>query len=378
RPAVEREQQSLSGHSDPWIEVPLDHIVWNFEQVKKRVKVPIMAVVKANAYGHGLIEVSKTLQKAGADWLMVGKLQEAFTLREAGVACPILNFGPFDGRDGAEIISQNISQAVYTEDAALLDEAAARLKRKAAVHVDIDTGMGRTGVPTENALRLIDKIASFRNVTIEGVCTTLTEDSEFDREQLRRFLDLCSAAQNRGISLGLRHAASSSGVFYSSEFYLDMVRPGITLYGYYPSPQTREGDSLGLKPALRLAARIVFIKDLLAGETLSYHRVFKAQKDMRVATAGIGYSDGYPPQLGGKGWVAVRNKRFPVLNAVTANHAMIDLGDDREVKIGDEVRLIDYFAGSGLTADSLAEQGGISDYKILLGLSPLLPRVYSR
>jgi alanine racemase len=154
-----------------------------------------------------------------------------------------------------------------------------------------------------------------------------------------------------------------------------MVRPGITLYGYYPNARTQKEDTLSLKPALKLKARVVFVKDLAPGDSLSYLRAFKALKKMRVATVGIGYSDGYPPELGGKGFALIRDKRFPMLKAVTANHAMVDLGDDREVEIGDEVVLIDSTPGLALTADVLAEQCGLSDYRILIGLSPLLPRV---
>lgn len=363
------------GFGDPWIELNLDHLRWNFEQLRKRVGVPIMAVVKANAYGHGLVEIGRALEKAGAHSLMVGKFSEAVTLREAGIRCPILNFGPLARENCGEIVSRHISQAVYTEDVAFLQEAAAKQKKKASVHVDIDTGMARTGVSFDRALPLIETIASLPNIRIEGVCTTLTEDPEFDREQLRRFLDVCAGARARGISLGLSHAASSAAVFYSSDFYLDMIRPGITLYGYYPNAGTRRDDALSLKPVLRLSAKVTFIKDLSPGESFSYLRAYRASRPMRVATVGIGYSDGYPFLFGGKVRALIGKKSFPVLEAVTSNHLMVDLGDDREVRVGDVVRLIDPDKALGIAADALAEQSGVPDYKILIGLNPLLPRV---
>jgi alanine racemase len=372
----EEEAKRMADHQDAWIEVDLNRIAGNFSQIKKRVQVPIMAVVKANAYGHGIVEVSKALEKAGADWLMVGKLQEAVTLREAGVTSLILNFGPWGKQDCPEIIRRNISQSVYSEDAVLLEEAAAKQKTTASVQIDIDTGMSRTGVPVHRALGLIEKIALLPHLKIDGISTTLTEDPEFDREQLKQFLEIGRSARAKGISVGLRHAASSTGILSSSEFFLDMVRPGITLYGYYPNAQTQKDNVLKLKPALRLSARVIFLKDLAAGDSLSYHRVFTAQKSTRVATIGIGYGDGYPLQLAAKGTALVRNKRFPILNAVTSNHLMVELGNDREVQIGDEAILVDNNPGSGLTADILAEQGGVSDYKILIGLNPLLPRKY--
>ncbi|OGD31668.1 MAG: alanine racemase [Candidatus Aminicenantes bacterium RBG_19FT_COMBO_58_17] len=364
------------GYHDPRIAVNLAHIRWNLSQIRNHVKVPVMAVVKANAYGHGLVGTSKALEKAGADSLMVGKLQEAVALREAGIRCPILNFGPFDRRDSAEIIQRKISQSVFTEEVAYLDEAAAGLDKTASVHIDIDTGMGRTGAAPEQALRIIKKTASFPHLKIDGVCTTLTEEPDFDKEQLRRFLQVCTGARAKGISLGLRHAASSAGIFYSSEFYLDMIRPGITLYGYYPNAGTRKTDALGLKPVLKLSARVSFIKDLGAGEPFSYLRAFKAESKMRLATIGIGYSDGYPFLFSGKVQVLIRNKKFPVLGAITSNHVMVGLGDDREVRIGDEVTLIDPDRSSGLAADDLAGPSGVADYKILIGLNPLIPRTY--
>jgi alanine racemase len=366
----------VAGRMDPWIEVNLSHILWNFSQIKKWAKVPVMAVVKANAYGHGLVEVSRALEKAGVDWLMVGKLQEAIQLRQAGVRCSILNFGPFNRQDCEEIIGLNISQSVFSEDAVFLNEAASRLGKKASVHIDIDTGMSRTGILYDRALPFIEKIASLSQVKIEGLATTLTEDPEFDREQLKRFTGVCASAEKRGVRLGLRHAASSAGIFESPQFCLDMIRPGITLYGYYPNSQTQKEDLLKLRPALKLAAKVTFVKDLSPGESLSYHRLFTAPKKMRVATVGIGYSDGYPPQLGGKGWVSIRGKKYPVFPAVTANHTMIDLLNDPEIKVGDDVVLIDNQKNSSLTADVLAESSGVSDYRILIGLNPLLPRKF--
>jgi alanine racemase len=366
----------IAGRMDPRIEVNLDYIRWNFLQIKKHVKIRVMAVVKANAYGHGLVDAALALEKAGVDGLMVGKLTEGLALRKAGLQSPVLNFGPFGKEDCEAIVRNNISQSVYSEEAASLHEAASRFMNKASVHIDIDTGMSRTGIPYDKALSLIEKIATLSQIKIDGIATTLTEDSEFDREQLRRFREVCSAAEKRGISLGLKHAASSAGIFESSELYLDMIRPGITLYGYYPNAQTQKEDLLKLRPALRLMAKVIFIKDMRPGDSVSYHRVFKAKKKMRVATVGVGYSDGYLPQLGGKGFVSIRGKKFPVMAAVTSNHVMVDLNNDQEIKVGDDAILIDNQKISGLTADVLEAQSGVSDYKILIGLNPLLPRRY--
>lgn len=361
---------------DPWIDIDLRAIQWNFQQIKKRVGVKVMAVVKANAYGHGLIEVSRALEKVGVDWLMVGKLEEAIWLREAGLKCPILNFGPFDRRDAEAVIQYRFSQSIYTDEVFYLAEAAAKKNQKASIHLDLDTGMGRTGLPYQQALSLLEKIAANRHLSLEGLATTLTEEPEFDREQIRRLNEVYSKAKAKGINCGLRHAASSAGLLLSPEFYLDMVRPGITIYGYYPNDQTQKEDSLNLKPALRLKAKVIFIKDLEPGETLSYHRAFKAQQKMRVATLGIGYSDGYPVQLGGQGQAIIKGKNYPVLPLITANHLLIDLKNNSEIRIGDEAILIDTEKSSLATAAWLASASGISTYRVLIGLNPLLPRRY--
>ena len=367
---------SLHGSRDPRIEVDLAAIGWNLRRVRERAKVPLMAVVKGNAYGHGLVEVATYLEAQGAEALMAGKLDEAVRLKEGGLRRPVFNFGPFGPADAAEIVGRGICQSVSTDDARALAEAAAKAGRTAEVDIHVDTGLNRAGVPYRRALPLIEMIASLKALRIKGVSTALTEDPEFDREQLRRFLEVCDGAKRRGIALGIRHAASSAALFEGAEFFLDMIRPGITLYGYYPNARTRKEDALGLKPALKLKASVTFINDLAAGETLSYLRAYKADKPMRVATLGIGYSDGYPVALGGTGVALINGREFPVLPAVTANHTMVDLGNDASIKVGDEATLIDDRRDSGVTADALSDLCGVGDYKILIGLNPLVARQY--
>jgi len=374
--ALEGERERQVGSLDPRIEVNLDHIAWNLSQIKALVKVPIMAVVKANAYGHGLVEVSRFLERRKVPWLMVGKLEEAVILRESGVRCSILNYGPFSRDDCENIVGSNISQTVYSEEAFYLHEQAQKLTRKAGVHIEVDTGMGRIGTPLSQALPLIEKLSSLSHLEIQGISTTLTEDREFDQEQLRRFEEIYSNAAKKGIRLGLKHASSSAGILSQPSFFLDMVRPGIALYGYYPSQVTQKEDKLFLKPALRLLAKVTQVKDLFPGETLSYHRIYEVRKKMRVATLGIGYSDGYPFQVAGKGAVLIKNKNYSLIAAVTANHALVDLADNSEIKVGDEAVLIDNQKQTGLTADILEGWSGLSVYKILIGLNPLLPRQY--
>ncbi len=248
----------------------------------------------------------------------------------------------------------------------------------AGIDIHVDTGLNRAGVPAGEALPLIVRAASLRRLRIEGISTALTEDPDFDLEQLRDLRRGLRAAGDKGIDCGPRHAASSGALFGRDDFFLDMVRPGIALYGYYPNARTRLEDSLGLEPALRLEASVTFVRDVVPGESLSYLRAIRVDRPTRVATVGVGYSDGYPHLLGGKGIVLIGGRAFPVLPAVTSNHVMIDLGDDRTVCVGDEVVLIDNKRGSEAAADALAATSGGSDYKFLIGLGPQLPRAFQR
>jgi alanine racemase len=367
-----------SGSRDARVEVDLGRIGRNLARIKERARVPVMAVVKANAYGHGLVEVSRYLEGQGVRGVMVGKLDEAVRLRDAGIKGRILNFGPYGPSDCGEIIGRDICQTIISEDARYLDEAGVGGGRRAAVDLHIDTGMNRSGVPWEKALDLVVKLSALPRLVFEGVSTTLTEDAEFDREQVRRLVDIQRKAGDQDISLGLRHAASSAGIMQSPDLCLDMVRPGIMIYGYYANAADQGRDALGLEPALRLLGRVTYVKELTPGESVSYHRALVARERMRVATVGLGYSDGYPTGSAGKGSVAIRGKLFRVVAAVTSNHLMVDLDNDPDVAPGDEAVLIEGRKGSGLTADSVAERAGISDYRLLIGLNPLLPRTFGR
>lgn len=363
---------------DPWIEVNLSHLAWNIRQIKRAMKVPLMVVVKSNAYGHGLEGVARCLAGQGIRWLLAGKIEEAVDLKSMRRSCRVLNYGPFSKHDCEPIIRNGIIQAVYTDDVFHLSEAAVRFHKKATVHISIDTGLGREGFPYKHAWPLIEKISSLKGIEIQGISTTLSEDHEFDKQQLRLFLELCSIAKKKGIHLGIRHAASSDGMLSLAESRLDMVRPGISVYGYYPSSQTQKEDRLRLKPVLALKARISMIKDLTVGESLSYHRSYTAREKEKIANVHAGYADGYPDVFGGIAAALIHKNRFPVIAAVTANHLWIRIRGRGNIRPGDEVVLINNRKEEGLTADELAAQCGISVYKILFGLNPLLPRIYLR
>jgi alanine racemase len=231
------------------------------------------------------------------------------------------------------------------------------------------------GIQHREAWPFIQSVSSLKGIFIEGISTTLTEDDEFDREQLNLFLELCREAEKRGISLGLKHAASSDGVLDLPSSHLDMVRPGIALYGYYPSEKTQKEDRLGLKPVLQLKSRVVTVKTLQPGDSVTYHRKYTAQKKEKIAVIPVGYSDGYPPNVIGKASVLIRGKRYPLIAAVTANHCIALLEVNSRVSPGDEVVLLGYQGTGKITAEEIAGWAGVSAYKTLIALNPHLPRI---
>lgn len=363
---------------EPWLEVNPAHLVWNLRQIHGRVgEKTVMAVVKANAYGHGLAGVARTLAGAGVKHFLVAKLDEARALRQAGIEGVILNFGSFADAEAEEVVRLGISQNVYTEQVEALARATGRLNRRAHVHIKVDTGLGRVGVPYDRAGEFIARVAALPGLTIDGVFTTLTEEAEFDPVQLARFGEVCARAAERGLRLGLRSAASSAAILALPASYteLDLVRPGIMLYGLYPSAAAERERKLDLKPVLTLKSRVIYVKTLRPGESVSYHRVFTATAAERVATLSAGYSDGLPRALAGNGSVLIGGRRCPIL-AITSNATIVRLGDT-PAAAGDEAVYIGTQGSGAIAASEVAELAGTSVYAVVMGMSALLPRVYA-
>jgi alanine racemase len=374
-PSLPTKIHSTLPKHDSWIELNMDHMGWNLNTIRKQVKRPVMAVIKANAYGHGLIPTARYLDNSGIDSLMVCKLEEAIQLRESGVVCPILNFGPFLPECAELLIKHQVCQSAFTNDLHILDSTAEKMGKIAKIHVHIDTGMGRMGVPHHKAFPLISEIASLSNTKILGISTTLTEDEEYDRVQIKRLVSICQRAKKNGIILGRRHAASSAAIMSYPDSFLDMVRPGILVYGYYPSEKTQQQDKLALKPVLQLKCRVAAIKILRPGDSIAYHRAYIAEKREKIAVLPIGYSDGYPFNMAGRGYVLLNGERAPIIGAITANHMEVRLKLDSNVSVGDEAVLIGKQGKESISSDELARWAEVSTYKILIGLNPLLPRI---
>lgn len=365
-----------SSYDDVWIELKLENMGWNLEQIRKFVKVPIMAVVKCYAYGHGLVEVGRYLDRKKIDALMVVSLPEALKLREAGVSCPVHNFGPLH-EDAAEIlIEKNISQSIFTEKAQILNAAALKIGKRIDVHIHVDTGMARMGIPYYEALPYIKKVAGWKGLRIKGISTAMSEDDELDKEQIKRFEVLCQHAESEGISLGTKHAVSSTGIFSQRSSYLDMVRPGLLFYGYYPSRQAREKfKEITLKPVLQLKSRVAAVKNLRPGDPVSYNKSYVAKTREKIAVIPVGYSSGYPYNAQGKSFVLIDGERCPVVAYMSANHMEVLLKPDSNVSMGDEVVLLGTQGNEEITADDIAEWTGFSSYKVMIWLNPLMPRI---
>ena len=374
-PFFEQKEKDKEPTQDTWIELNLPNMAWNLKKIKQHIRVPVMAVIKANAYGHGLLEVGRFLDKSGIDALMVCKLSEAIQLRESGVKCPILNFGPLYTEDADLLAKHGISQSIFTDDVQILSQKAQKAGKKIKVHIHIDTGMGRMGIPHHKTKAYIEKVAALDGIVIKGISTTLTEDPEFDKVQMKRFLSLCQKSEKKGIRTGLKHAYSSAGIFTAGPSYLDMVRPGILLYGYYPNKKTQMEDRLSLKPVLQLKSRVAAVKILRPGDSVSYHRAYTAKTKEKMAVIPVGYSDGYPLRIVGKGWVLIKGQKYPLIGDITANHLEIKLDLDSPISVGDEAILLGSQGQEEIRANHLSEWEGISTYKILLRLNPLLPRI---
>jgi alanine racemase len=361
----------------PWVEVDLDCIAHNFRRIKAIVgERPLMPVIKANAYGHGLAAVGLFLEKIGAAGLCVGKLEEALLLRQAGVRCPILNFGPYSKKEAEYVVAHDITQSVFNDAVAHLEAAAARLGKKAMVHLKIDTGLGRVGVPHAEALDYLGNLARLSHVQIKGVFTSLSEDGSLDGIQLERFRSVHRAATGMGISLGIRHIASSAGLLAYPEAHMDMVRPGISTFGYYPSTEEFRQRKIDLKPALSLKTRVSHVRKLRPGDSVGYHQAYVASTEHLLLTGAIGYPDGFPPQLAKGGEVLIQGRRHPLVMAATANHIYIKAEIDEPIHLGEEIVLIGRQQDEQISCEDLAKLSGLSEYKLLACINPLLPRYY--
>ncbi len=361
------------------IRVDLDAISHNLQVLRAAAGVPVMGIVKANAYGHGLVRVGLHLQARGVEQLGVAFLEEGIALREAGVTVPILVMGGIFGPQAAALIAHDLEITVSSLDKLRQVEAAAEsLGRVATIHLKIDTGMERIGVHSYHAGPFIEAAVASRWCRVKGVYSHLAcadePDSPMTARQRERFLEACAHFERLGAPMPLRHLANSGGVLHFPDTCLDMVRPGIALYGVLPDPASR--TTLDLRPALSLVSQVVYFKVVPAGQPVSYGATWAPATDTRVVTVPIGYGDGFPRALSSRGQVLVRGQRHPIVGRICMDQFMVDIGPRGTAYNEDEVVLIGRQGGEAIRCEDVAAAAGTIPYEILVGLNGRIPRDY--
>lgn len=352
----------------------------NFINIKKLVPVgvKIMPVIKADGYGHGADVFADVLEDV-SDYFAVAIIEEALELRNHGVKVPIMLLGYTNPVYFETAIKNDIAVTILTfEDALKMSEIAKKTGKIAKIHIPVDTGMSRIGfTPDEKGADEITKIASLDNILLEGVFTHFAtsdeENKEFTNFQAKRFVEFKELLLLRGVDCVIFHCANSGAIIQHKEYSFDMVRPGIILYGLYPSDDV-DKSLLELTPVMELHSYISFVKTIKKGDTVSYGRTFTAENDMKIATIPVGYADGYPRLLSNKGRVIINGNYAPITGRVCMDQFMVDVSHIDEVKVGDEVILIGQKDGLSVSADEIAKMTGTINYEVTCNISKRVPR----
>ncbi|NLC12136.1 MAG: alanine racemase [Firmicutes bacterium] len=370
-----------------WAEIDLDNLAYNIKQIRNYIgsRVKMMAVVKCDAYGMGMLGIIGCLMEQGVDMLGVAILEEALLLRKQKIKIPILVFGYTPFQYAGLLVEHEIMQTVYCkEQAAALSRAAKSLKKKACIHLEIDTGMGRLGFqPSDESLQQITEIAKMSYLALEGIYTHCPFTNEtgragldFTEKQFRTFCHFINKLQERGIIIPVKHICNSMGILRYKHMHMDMVRAGIILYGSYPHFQS----ILPLKPVMSLKAQIAFIKKLGPGMNVSYGRQYVTRRDTKIATLPLGYGDGYNRLLSNKGEVLVKGRRAPVIGTICMDQLMIDITDiPGKCTIGEEVVLLGRQGEEEITIEEIAKKiCGFINYEYMLLIHRRVPRIYKK
>jgi alanine racemase len=362
--------------------ISLSNLKYNLFQIRKKIgKTKLMAVVKADAYGHGAVEVVKffnSLEKIKPDYYAVAFPKEAIELREAGIKDQILVFGSFEKEEAHLCTKYNLIATVFDKNhIKILKNSLKGYSKKIRVHIKADTGMNRLGIDYEKAYDFVKYVSSQKELIIDGFYTHFAEadssDKTFTLLQLKRFKELINKLKAENIKLGLVHAANSSAVLDLPETYFDMVRCGITLYGYYPSLETNE--SVKLKPVMAIRSKISTVKEIRPGETISYGRKFMVNKKTKIVSVPVGYADGYRRGLTNNAKAIIKGKLYNQVGTVTMDRIMFDVGRDN-IKDGDEIILLGSSKNASITAWDWAKVLHTIPYEITCGITKRLPRVY--
>ncbi|QNK60497.1 alanine racemase [Paenibacillus sp. PAMC21692] len=374
--------QERESFRDTWAEICLASISNNIKSIKSYIgsETKMMAVVKADGYGHGAVEVGKLALRLGVDYLAVAILDEALQLRESGIRAPILILGYTPIRSISAAVSHHITITVYTED--VLEEIitqAARLGIVAAIHLKVDTGMNRIGVTSrEEALSLVDKASKSPFVRLEGIYTHFAiadeQDCPYTAEQFMRFMSYIQFIEEKGYEIPIKHCCNSAATLNFPHMHLDMVRVGIALYGLYPAPSMKKHPVV-LEQAISLKSKIVSVKTVPESQSISYGCTYKPDRESLIATLPIGYADGLSRALSNVGHVAVRDRRAPIVGRICMDQTMINVTDIADCKPGEVITLIG-IGGLAPSVDEMADWTGTINYEVVCLIGKRVPRVF--
>ncbi|MDD2494132.1 MAG: alanine racemase [Tissierellia bacterium] len=366
-----------------WVEISREKAIHNFMEVRRAVgpNRKICAVVKADSYGMGAIELSKMYVENGVDMLAVAVIGEALELREVIKEKDILVLGYTTEEFFDDAINNNITLTIYNYNHAVkLNEVAGSLNKTANIHIKVETGMNRLGfLPTEKNADIVAKINEMKNLKITGAYTHFARADEKDKsaakEQARRYLNFMEMLEKRNINIPIKHIANSAAIIDLPEYYLDMVRPGIILSGFYPSDEVNKNEYI-FKPCVTLKARLANVKELEAGEGIGYGHLYKTTGKIVVGTIPLGYADGYSRLLSNKGYVVIKGTKCNILGKVCMDQFMVDLTNVDNPQIGDEVIVYGDGTDGAMTAEDVANMRGTISYEVLTNLGKRLPRKY--
>ena len=371
----------LDAHRPTWAEIDLDTLSSNVAAIRRRVgSRPILAVVKANAYGHGAAEVARALETEGVERFGVALPEEGIELRRAGIRAPILVLGGFAPPQADLLLQHSLVPAIYRADqVASLSSAATRRGLTAPAHLKVDTGMGRLGVPIADLTSFLEVFRKAPSMRLTGAFSHLAvaddPDDPFTARQIDLFQQAIGALKTAGLSPDEIHLANSAAIMDHPPAWLTLVRPGLVLYGYPPSARV---TPLPVHPVLFLKTRIIYIKEVPPGTTLGYGRTFEARRSTRVASLALGYDDGLPRLVSNRGHVLVRGRRAPVVGRVSMDLTTVDVTDIPAAALGDLVTVIGVSGDEVLGADQIAAWAGTIPWEVLCGIGTRVPRVYVR
>ena len=360
------------------LEVDLGRVAANYRAIAAHSSAPVMPILKANAYGHGLVPVATRLQAEGAPYLGLAFLEEGIRLREAGVTTPILVLGGILGSQIPLFLEHDLDLTASSVDKLMaIEEAAAATGVRARVHLKVDTGMERIGIHWYTAERLLEASLRCKHVDVQGVfshfASSDSDDLTYARLQLERFLEVLDFYERRSLATPLRHIANSGAVLQMPEAALDMVRPGILLFGVAPSSSVPM--TVDVQPAMTWKSRVVYFKVVQAGNPVGYGSTWAPAKQTRLVTVPVGYGDGYLRSMSHHAHVILHGKRYPVVGVICMDQVVVDIGWDSAYN-GDEVVLLGEGQGQSLRVEELADWAGTIPYEVLTNINTRVPRVY--